>query len=89
MTKKINAKNISKFIDITREICPMTFVKTKLAIESAKIGDIIQIRIKGREPLENVPRSILEHGHKILSNHPENPKSTTNRIRLLLVQKQI
>tara|TARA_B100001540_G_scaffold292136_1_gene290233 strand:- start:633 stop:902 length:270 start_codon:yes stop_codon:yes gene_type:complete len=89
MTKKINAKNISKFIDITGEICPMTFVKTKLAIENAKIGDIIQIRIKGREPLENVPRSIVEHGHKILSNHPENPKSTRSGIRLLLVQKQI
>ena len=89
MTKRINAKNISKFIDITKEICPMTFVKTKLAIENAKIGDIIQIRIKGREPLENVPRSIEEHGHKILSNHPESPRSPTNGIRLLLVQKQI
>ena len=89
MTKRINAKNISKFIDITKEICPMTFVKTKLAIENAKIGDIIQIRIKGREPLENVPRSIVEHGHKILSIHPESPRSPTNGIRLLLVQKQI
>ena len=89
MTKRRNKKNIDKFIDITEEICPMTFVKTKLAIENAKIGDIIQIRIKGREPLENVPRSIAEHGHKIVSNHPENPKSPSNGIRLLLVQKQI
>ena len=89
MTKRRNTKNINKFIDITEEICPMTFVKTKLAIENAKIGDIIQIRIKGREPLENVPRSIAEHGHKIVSNHPENPKSPSNGIRLLLVQKQI
>ena len=89
MTKRRNKKNIDKFIDITEEICPMTFVKTKLAIENAKIGDIIQIRIKGREPLENVPRSIAEHGHKIVSNNLENPKSPSNGIRLLLVQKQI
>lgn len=54
-------------IDITAEICPMTFVKTKLKVESMAKGDVCLVRLKGAEPLENVPRSLLDLGHEILS----------------------
>ncbi len=54
-------------IDITAEICPMTFVRTKLKLERMKPGEILRVRLKGEEPLRNVPRAVREEGHGILS----------------------
>lgn len=54
-------------LDITEEICPITFVKAKLAMERMAPGDVLEIRLRGDEPLENVPRSLEELGHEILS----------------------
>jgi TusA-related sulfurtransferase len=55
------------FLDITAEVCPMTFVKTRLLIERAAAGDVVEVRLNGGEPLENVPDSVTELGHEILS----------------------
>ncbi|MBM3557423.1 MAG: sulfurtransferase TusA family protein, partial [Alphaproteobacteria bacterium] len=44
-------------IDITAEVCPMTFVRTKLALEKLPKGGVLEVRLKGAEPLKNVPRS--------------------------------
>ena len=54
-------------IDITAEVCPMTFVRTKLRLERMKPGEILSVRLKGEEPLRNVPRAAREEGHGILS----------------------
>ena len=54
-------------LDITGDICPITFVKTKLLIERMQSGEIAEIRLPSGEPLENVPRSVGEEGHAILS----------------------
>lgn len=59
------------FLDITSEVCPLTFVKTKLMVERMAIGQTLEVRLNAGEPLENVPRSLLELGHSILSLHPE------------------
>mgnify|MGYP006434429563 FL=1 len=55
------------FIDITDEVCPMTFVKTKLLIERMTPGQTAEVRLKGKEPIENVPRNVIDHGHEVLS----------------------
>jgi len=54
-------------IDITRDHCPMTFVKAKLALAKLSVGDTLEITLAGGEPLENVPRSAEEEGHEIVS----------------------
>ena len=54
------------FLDITAEVCPLTFVRTKLVIEKMKPGETLEVRLKGVEPLRNVPRSVTELGHSIL-----------------------
>ena len=54
-------------IDITGEVCPMTFVRTKLRLERMKSGEILSVRLRGEEPLQNVPRAAREEGHDILS----------------------
>ena len=55
------------YLDISDQICPMTFVRTKLLIEKMLSGERATVRLQGREPLQNVPRSVREHGHKIIS----------------------
>lgn len=55
------------FLDITQDVCPMTFVKARLQIEKMNDGEMLQIRLLGREPLKNVPDSLTELGHLIVS----------------------
>jgi tRNA 2-thiouridine synthesizing protein A len=57
----------SESIDITGEVCPMTYVRTKLKLESIPSGAILEVLLRGEEPLENVPRSAREEGHEVLS----------------------
>lgn len=54
-------------IDITREICPMTYVRVKLALEALPDGGVLEVHLKGAEPLKNVPRSAKDDGHEVLS----------------------
>lgn len=53
-------------IDITGEVCPMTFVRTKLRLERMRPGEVLSVRLRGEEPLRNVPRAAREEGHIIL-----------------------
>jgi tRNA 2-thiouridine synthesizing protein A len=53
-------------VDITDVVCPVTFVKTKVALEELDEGQILSIRMNDGEPVQNVPRSIKEEGHQIL-----------------------
>lgn len=55
------------FLDITRETCPMTFVKVKLQLARIPVGQELEIILNEGEPLENVPRSCEEQGYQILS----------------------
>ena len=59
--------NITDSIDITDENCPITFVKTKIALEELDDGDILSVRLNDGEPVQNVPRSVKEEGHEVLS----------------------
>ena len=58
-------------IDITGEVCPMTFVRTKLKLERLNPGDILRVRLRGEEPLKNVPRAARDEGHTILGIEAE------------------
>jgi TusA-related sulfurtransferase len=52
-------------IDITNVVCPITFVKTKVALEELADGDVLEVRLNEGEPVQNVPRSLKDEGHKI------------------------
>ena len=65
----------------------MTFVKTKLAIEKLPSGEILEVRLRGREPLNNVPRSAEDHGHKILSLQTEDAAQPDDGVHILLIRK--
>jgi len=55
-----------KAIDITAETCPMTFVRTRLALDTIQPGEILLVRLKGADPLANVPRAAADQGHEPL-----------------------
>jgi len=55
-------------LDITKETCPMTFVKVKLALAKMDKGQELEVILNEGEPLENVPASCEEQGFKVLSN---------------------
>ena len=54
------------FLDITDVVCPITFVKTKVALEDLEKGQILKLRLNDGEPVQNVPRSLKDEGHKVL-----------------------
>ena len=75
-------KSADYFIDITSEVCPLTFVRTKLLVERMASGQTLEVRLNAGEPLENVPRSLAELGHAILSLEPENRENLQGVHRL-------
>lgn len=65
-------------LDITKEHCPMTFVRTKLKLAQIAKGDTLEVLLSEGEPLENVPRSAEEQGYKVLA--VEHVEGTTHRV---------
>ncbi len=54
-------------LDITRDHCPMTFVKTKLVLARLAPGEQLEVLLTEGEPLDNVPRTAREAGHRVLA----------------------
>ncbi|MBQ9438011.1 MAG: sulfurtransferase TusA family protein [Lachnospiraceae bacterium] len=57
---------VDERVDVTDVVCPVTFVKTKVALEELDEGQILQVHLNDGEPVQNVPRSVKDEGHQIL-----------------------
>jgi TusA-related sulfurtransferase len=57
-------------IDITADLCPMTFVRTRLALDRMQPGEVLKVLLRGEEPRRNVPRTAAEQGHTVLRQEP-------------------
>ena len=57
---------VDERVDITDVVCPMTFVKAKVAMEELEIGQVLAVTMNDGEPVQNVPRSFKEEGQQIL-----------------------
>ncbi len=77
-------KHPAYFLDITQEVCPLTFVRTKLLIEKMRPGEVAEIRLRSGESLVNVPRSTMEMGHKVSQAWAEagDPDAEIYRLRI-------
>ncbi|NLI91499.1 MAG: sulfurtransferase TusA family protein [Peptococcaceae bacterium] len=62
----MNKGKADAFVDITDVVCPVTFVKVKVAIEELEPGQILEIRMNEGEPIQNVPRSLKDEDHKVI-----------------------
>src|SRR6185437_6888317 len=70
-----------KELDITGEVCPMTFVRTRLALDRMTPGQTLLVRLRGDEPLRNVPRTAREQGHEVLSQETDAAGNTLLLLR--------
>jgi len=48
-------------------ICPYNFVKTKLKLEAMEQGQVLSVLLDAVDPIRNVPRSVSNEGHTIVS----------------------
>jgi sulfite reductase (ferredoxin) len=46
--------------------CPMNFVKVKLNLSKMQKGERLRVLLDDGPPVENVPRSVAQEGHKVL-----------------------
>ena len=53
-------------VDLRGVSCPTNFVKAKLAIEMADVGEIFEFYLDEGEPVQSVSRSLKDEGHKLL-----------------------
>ena len=63
----MSQKQADAAIDITDVVCPITFVKVKVALEELEDGQTLAVHLNDGEPIQNVPRSLKDEGHKALS----------------------
>lgn len=63
--------------------CPYTFVRSKLAIEDMEVGEVLEILLDSEEASRNIPKSMEDHGQKMLKVEKINDTD-----RVLLVRKE-
>lgn len=67
MIEKTNELKPDKAIDLKGEVCPYTFVKSKLALEEMGLDQVLEIVVDHEPAVENVPKSLKNEGQKVLA----------------------
>jgi len=62
----MEAMKVDQELDLKGEVCPYTFVKSKLALEMMESGQVLQVIVDHLPAVENVPRSLENEGNEIL-----------------------
>jgi tRNA 2-thiouridine synthesizing protein A len=57
---------VDKELNLQGEVCPYTFVKSKLALEIMQPGQVLRVIVDNDESAANVPRSMQNEGHNVL-----------------------
>lgn len=53
-------------LDLTGEVCPFTFVRTKLALEAMPVGARLRVVVDHAPARDNVPRSAAAWGQEVV-----------------------
>jgi TusA-related sulfurtransferase len=53
-------------VDLRPFACPITYVKTRIALERLLPGEVLEVWLAAGEAAESVPRSAEEDGHRVL-----------------------
>lgn len=56
----------SQDLDLRGEICPFTFVRTRLALEALPIGAMLRVIVDHEPAIRNIPRSATEWGQEVV-----------------------
>jgi tRNA 2-thiouridine synthesizing protein A len=57
-------------LDVRAYACPLTWVKAKVALDRLAVGELLEVWLCAGEPVESVPRSAEEDGHRLLALEP-------------------
>ena len=52
------------------EVCPYTFVKSKLALEQLETGEVLRVIVDNPRSADDVPRSLAGEGNEVLEVTP-------------------
>lgn len=66
-TVQQSATNADVQKDLRGVACPMNFVKTKIVLSTMQSGQILEILLDDGQPINNVPGSVRQEGHEVLS----------------------
>lgn len=53
-------------VDLRGEVCPFTFVRTKLALEALPLGATLRVVVDHEPAVRTIPRSAREWGQEVL-----------------------
>jgi tRNA 2-thiouridine synthesizing protein A len=71
-------------LDLRPFACPLTYVKARIALDRLAPGEVVELWLSAGEPVESVPRSAEEDGHRVVSVEPLEGAERAFRV---LVQK--
>jgi len=57
-------------LDLRAFACPLTYVKTRIALDRLESGEALEVLLADGEPAESVPRSAEEDGHRVVRLEP-------------------
>ena len=53
-------------LDLCGDVCPITFAKTKIALEDMELGQVLRVLLDWEPAIRNVPRSAELYGDEVL-----------------------
>ncbi len=53
-------------LDLRGEVCPFTFVRTRLLLESLAVGAVVAVQIDHEPATRSIPRALREWGQEVL-----------------------
>ena len=62
---------VDRTLDIRGQVCPLTFVRSKLAIEKMALGEVLEIVVDHQPAAVNVPRSMEHEGQTVLEGRAD------------------
>jgi len=65
--KAVAAPSSDRELDLRGQICPYTFVRTKLALEEMEPGQVLRVIVDYPPAVQNVPQSVRLQGDEVLS----------------------
>ena len=75
---------VDKKLDIKGVKCPYTLVKSKLAIESIEVGQVLEVTLDYPEAADSIPTAMLNYGHSVLKVEKINPEDW-----IVLIKKEV
>jgi TusA-related sulfurtransferase len=70
MTTEKNTQGLhaNQELDLRGEICPYTFIKSKLILEQMERGAILRVIVDYYPAIRNITKSMKDHGYSVIKS---------------------